>query len=401
MIPHGLPQELTNHLLKQVDVQILIAEAGVLDLKAALPNCKSLKQVILVAKGDNKDMDWSSTPVPKGVSVSTWDDLISSSKATSETPTIDKDAPKPKPLSTFHLNATTGEMDLTEFTSDVRNPSHHPLNPPLTTPQNIISGIAALLTSLPRTKPLTSTDTLLPTTPLTHPYTLTWTLAALFSNASIALNSVSGPTVDLFAATAGFKPTLLVTSPGTLTKFLTNYSRTGLGPSRFAKFFQRRSLNAGVMPSRKPMPDLNGKDAVFLVMELQALSNVRGLFVGQEVGSEQVLKSSELDELRTELGVRIGYALTSGKVAGAVAQTNLADYRNKGEVVCFGPPVGSVEIKLVGEDDVVVGAKGGQGMVSNLSLLGLVLLRCFGRSLLTYLCVIGCCQGPGSCRRKW
>jgi acyl-CoA synthetase (AMP-forming)/AMP-acid ligase II len=352
VIPTGLAQDQTDQLLAQTNPNILIAEAGELDLTTALPKSgKSLKELILIAKPDSKHMDWASTPTPKGVSVTTWDDLLSSSSATSDIPTTEKDAPKPKALSTF-TPTTSGSFQLTTFTSD-----------------NLIAGTAALLTSLPRTQPLTSSDTLLPTTSIAQPYTLTWILAALYSNASIALNSVSGSNVDLFATTASFQPTILVTSPGTLQKYLTNYTKTGLGASRFTKFFHRRSLRSGIMPSRKPIPDLGGgKDAVFLVMELAALSKLRAVFVGHDTATDKQssLTSSDLDTLRTELGVKISYALTSGQVAGAVAQGNLHDYRDKGpKVVCVGAPAGSVEVKLVGEDDGVVGkGRGGEGSVS-------------------------------------
>ena len=112
------------------------------------------------------------------------------------------------------------------------------------------------------------------------------------------------------------------------------------------------------MPSRKPIPDLNGQQAVHLIVEQQALQNVRGVFVGQDVNAtekEDKLSSKDLEELRVDLGLRIAYAATSGKVAGAVAQTNLMDYRDKKASVCVGPPLGSVEVSLVGEEEAMGG----------------------------------------------
>jgi hypothetical protein len=50
------------------------------------------------------------------------------------------------------------------------------------------------------------------------------------------------------------------------------------------------------------------------------------------------------------LGVRIGYALTAPKVAGAISQTMVHDYRDHGEDVNVGPPVGSVEVHVTGEE---------------------------------------------------
>lgn len=103
------------------------------------------------------------------------------------------------------------------------------------------------------------------------------------------------------------------------------------------------------MPPQKPVPS-----AAALTGELRALANVRGVFVGQDVyahGKDDRLSSAALAELRVDLGVRIAYAATSGQVAGAVAQTNLMDYRDKKASVCVGPPLGSVEVCLVGEEE--------------------------------------------------
>jgi hypothetical protein len=379
LIPHGLPQELTDHLLSRSDVSVLVAEAGALNLDEALPKCKLLKQVILVAKPDNKHMAWDETPMPSGVEVATWHDVVEQSSASSEVPAFDKDSPKPKPLTTFFLN-TSGEMEAAQFTSDVRTPHIRPPGSRLTSPstQNIVSGISALITTLPRSQPLSSTDIVLPTSNLTTIYPLTYILASLYSNASIALNSVSGPDAALFSVVAGAgagqcKPTILITTAPTLSKYLKNYTRTGLGVSRLGKFWHRRSLAQGVMPKRKPIPDLNGKDAFALVMDLQALVNVRAMFVAQEVGAVkskgEALDGKTLDELRVELGMRIGYALTDGRVAGAVAQTNIADFRNKKEVVCVGPPIGSVEVFLKGEEKDIQGSLAeGQVSLSSSSL---------------------------------
>lgn len=368
LIPPGLAQEDTDSLLKQIDVKVLIAEAGELDLDSALPKCKSLEQVVLVAKPDSQHMDWASTPVPKGVSVTTWHDLTTSTDATSEVPTYNKDSPKPRPIGTFFMNHSTGKMELVEYTTEVTQslPSlPHPANPP---PQNLVSGTAALLPLLPRTSPLTHTDTLLPILPLTTSYALCWTLAALYSNATLSLTSITAPSTDIFTCLAASRPTILITGPGTWKHFLKHYTHTGLGASRFAKFWQRRSLAQGIMPGRKPVPDLSGKDAVFLVMELAALGDVRGVFVGEDAGERkgERLTDGEVAELRVELGVRVSKGLVDGRVAGAVCQGNLLDYRIKanGKGVGLGAPVGSVEVKLVGEEK-IVGPRDGRGKVSS------------------------------------
>lgn len=67
-----------------------------------------------------------------------------------------------------------------------------------------------------------------------------------------------------------------------------------------------------------------------------------------------------LSDLRIFTKARICYALTTARVAGAVAQTNVFDYRRdpvKDQASgCshFGMPLASVEVKLVHGDDVQV-----------------------------------------------
>lgn len=80
-----------------------------------------------------------------------------------------------------------------------------------------------------------------------------------------------------------------------------------------------------------------------------ALSKLRLLMIYSSPSSAS-LTSSQLSDLRSGLGVRIGYALTAKDVAGAVAQTNILDYRVKSGMAYFGPPLSCVEVKLVGEE---------------------------------------------------
>ena len=105
------------------------------------------------------------------------------------------------------------------------------------------------------------------------------------------------------------------------------------------KYFANQSLQAGVMPSKRP------------TVALSSLSKVRLLLIGQPASTKARLASSTLHKLRLLLGAKIGYGLTAPKVAGAVSQTNVHDYRDKGDVVSVGPPLGSVEVHMVGEED--------------------------------------------------
>ena len=86
------------------------------------------------------------------------------------------------------------------------------------------------------------------------------------------------------------------------------------------------------------------------------LSHLRVLLIPQSITSpaNSRLNSSTLHSLRSHLKCRIGYALTAPQVAGAISQTNLFDYRDKGgRTVNLGPPVSSGEVHVSGEEEVV------------------------------------------------
>lgn len=193
--------------------------------------------------------------------------------------------------------------------------------------------------TLTRDNKLSPTDVLLPTSSLTDPYTLCWTLAALYANATVALNSVAGENVDLALATASVKPTIIVAAPGTINKYVLDTIKSGGGPGALGRYFAGSSLRAGVMPVKRP------------VVALSSLSKLRLLLIGQSSAQRTRLSSSTLHELRMILGVRVAYALTAPKVAGAVCQTMIQDYRDQGEAVNMGPPLGSVEVHVTGAEE--------------------------------------------------
>ena len=74
------------------------------------------------------------------------------------------------------------------------------------------------------------------------------------------------------------------------------------------------------------------------------------MYVGERAGASggsAQLDATALSDLRVFTGARVVYALTAARVAGAVSQTALFDYRvgkdGKGH---FGAPVTSVELLL-------------------------------------------------------
>lgn len=77
---------------------------------------------------------------------------------------------------------------------------------------------------------------------------------------------------------------------------------------------------------------------------------MRLLFVYHRAGDENSprLSSTALRDLKILLGARTCYALTTSGVAGAIAQTNMLDYRHTSEEggSHFGPPLSCVEVLL-------------------------------------------------------
>ena len=203
----------------------------------------------------------------------------------------------------------------------------------------MISGIAGLGSTLVRDQKLTSSDIVLPTSSLTDSYTLCWTLAALYANATVALNSVAGDNVDLGLATAGADPTIVIAAPRTAARYVYDTIKSGSGPSRIGGYFGRKSLKAGIMPITRP------------TVAISSLSHLRLILIGQQAVLKPKLTSSILHELRLLLGTRVGYAFTTPQVAGAISQTNVNDHRDKGADSTAGPPLGSVEIYVKGPED--------------------------------------------------
>lgn len=166
-------------------------------------------------------------------------------------------------------------------------------------------------------------------------YPLTITLAALFSNASLAITSVSGPNVPYSAAFRAASPTVVIANTETLSSFCKAKERTMSSSllGRFNLWRKANALNAGTMsPS-------------------SALTNTpRLIYTFEKAGAPMVkLEPEELFKLKVCSGARVIYAFTDSQVAGAISQTNMLDYQNKSDD--FGAPLSSVEIKLRDAED--------------------------------------------------
>lgn len=184
-------------------------------------------------------------------------------------------------------------------------------------------------------------------------------MAALFSHASLAITSVAGPGVELNLATRGVAPTVIAISAETAANLhsATTASVTS-GVKKLAHYTETRALtSSGKMPTNTFLTKLNAPTRAAVGT---TPGKLRLVHVAERAGAQDAppLSSTDLSDLRIYLSARVVYALTAAKVAGAVAQTNVFDYRreelqssnNSGrgkQYSHFGAPLNSVEIKLV------------------------------------------------------
>lgn len=208
-----------------------------------------------------------------------------------------------------------------------------------------MSAVGALGSALPRTERLNPDDVVLSIDSLSRSYPLCQIMSALFSNASIALNSVAGEKVDFALATAGVSPTVIIASSGTMSDYHRKIMQPHTGPvSRLGRSLQARSLDAGYMPSQNFFSQITH---VGPTAEL-SLDKLRLLCISHRFDASPTtrLTSEQLTDLRIFTGARVVYALTAPGVAGAVAQTNAFDYRRLQGPSHFGAPLSSTEITL-------------------------------------------------------
>ena len=198
-------------------------------------------------------------------------------------------------------------------------------------------------------------------------------IAALFSNASIALNSVAGSDIELPLATVGIAPTITVASPQTVLKLRENMKSTVRGVLKKLAFrTQTQALDAGYMPRTTFLTRLNPPATAPLG---HLPKRLRLIFVGEKLhGGTPPLTSNELSDIRAFTGARVIYALLAAEVAGAVTQTSLYDYRRSDETAgkhChFGAPLSCTEIKLV--DSQTVQNREGQMPQGEVSVLSCI-----------------------------
>lgn len=339
MLPHNLPAEKVHELLNLVNADTLVCEAGTLPIDGVARACQNLRVITSVVPESNRHMDWAGVPdsAQSRLKMSVWNDIFEDNAATA--------------------SATLPANDTVEKASDivtVWQSTDSAIKPTITTftQSNVVSAVAALITALPLRQRITPSDLLLPAESFSHTYTLAWTLAALFTHASVAINSVAGPSASLAAASRSISPTIIIAPASTLSELHAETAATITSPlHKLGLFTQSQSLSAGrmpgsslLLPSTTTSGNTPGKLRLILTSDRLDLDT-------------PPLSSSTLSDLRVFTRARIVYALTASAVFGAVAQTHVFDYRREeGEGHSrFGAPVSSVEIRLVGSGDAEVG----------------------------------------------
>lgn len=294
-------------------------------------------------------MDWNGVPdeAQGRLSVNVWHDIVDDNKAKATA-----DLPENEAGETLGQIITVWQAHDMQAPPEIVSFSHG----------NIVAAVGALISAIPARQRLSSADLVLPADQFGHNYVFCQTLAALFAHASLAITSVAVPGVDLALARRGVAPTVIIAGAPTLVKL--HQQETGSitsGFQRFGKYTQDQSMSAGRMPT-------DG-----LLFKLLAPSStttnpgkLRLILTSERVGTGSPhLSSTLLSDLRIFTRSRIIYALTAAKVAGAVAQTNVFDYRrDDGNAAShFGIPLSSVEVKLVNASDAEVGAQEPKGTI--------------------------------------
>lgn len=110
--------------MQSVKADVLIAEAGSLDLSHVTDGNKQLTEVLWVAKYGNRHMDWHEVPenVKGKLNVEVWHELVEEGKdlASMDVPEYDPKTPAPAINTVWPSSSKSGEfIDFQQEVSDV------------------------------------------------------------------------------------------------------------------------------------------------------------------------------------------------------------------------------------------------------------------------------------------
>ncbi|CAK7222829.1 hypothetical protein SCUCBS95973_004969 [Sporothrix curviconia] len=334
-------------MLRRSAADTVITAPGCFPFDTVVQSYPALRQLIWVVDEGSAHLDWNEVPKGMGgsVNVSTWQDVVNDAPqaAGRELPPFEGQS-QPRDLTIFWEPTRT--EDGATSSASAASASSGPEEMVRFTSGNLVSALAAQLFAIPSAQRLGPSDLFLPADSLTHTHTLILTLAALYSNASVVLNSVAPQAGDLSLATRGIAPTVVVATPAAV---LSTHSQTerNVRNSAFASVllgWQTRTLaEGGVIPSATALVSR------FLDSVRPAIGTTPGklrlLYVAERAtAGTPAVSSTVLSNLRVFTGARVIYALTGAKIAGAAAQTAFYDYRvAPGTYAPFGSPLTSTE----------------------------------------------------------
>ncbi|KAI0403177.1 hypothetical protein F4802DRAFT_599322 [Xylaria palmicola] len=334
LLPYDKSDSAIISMLQQSGADTVVTCPGTFPFDSVVKSYPALRQLIWVVDEGSKHLDWNEVPKGMGgkVNVATWQDILNDSPQTAGTtvPSTDNQAAAPDVIMFWTPKPDSAE-GMTRFTQG-----------------NLVSAVSAQLVAVPTKERFSPADLFLPAAALSSSYTLILTLVAIYSNASIAFNSVAGTSPDLALATQGVAPTVIVATPETLVK--THGETRGRITSALASlshWVQTRSLvQNGVLSGSSLFASYN--DSLRPRIGITP-GKLRLVYVAHPANSNSPLLSElTLSDLRIFTGARVIYALSAAPCAGAVAQTQFHDYRvsGDGKGSHFGPPVSSTEILL-------------------------------------------------------
>ena len=333
ILPYDQSEDAVLNMLRRSAADTVITAPGSFPFDAVVGNYPSLRQLIWVVDEGSRHMDWNEVPQGMGgsVNVSTWQDIIADSPvdAGKTLPPVEGQG-EARDVTVFWRSKPGAMEEMVRFTA-----------------ANFVSAVAAQIFSIPTAQRIGPSDLFLPADSLANTHTLVLTLTALYSNASVAFNSVAAQASDISIATAGIAPTILVASPSAILRAHGETSRSVSSlVSRNIHWLQTQSLTQnGVMPAASLLTGLNDRLRPAIGT---TPGKLRLVFIAERIGANTPpLSSAVLSDLRIFLGARVIYALTAPKVAGAVTQTGFYDYRVFDDKQShFGPPLTSTEIFL-------------------------------------------------------
>ncbi|KAI1746526.1 hypothetical protein F4782DRAFT_55575 [Xylaria castorea] len=335
LLPYDQSDASIISMLQQSGADTIVTCPGTFPFDSVVKSYPALRQLIWVVDEGSNHLDWNEVPKGMGgkVNVSTWQDILNDNpqNAGTELPSSDNQAAAPDVI-TFWTSKADSVEEMARFTQG-----------------NLVSAVSAQLVAIPTKERFSPADLFLPAASLSSSYTLVLTLVAIYSNASVAFNSVAGTSTDIALATQGVAPTVIVATPETLSKTHSETKgRITSALTSLSHWVQTRSLvQNGVMPIASFLASYNDTLRPRLGTKPGKL---RLIYVAHPANSSSTPLLSELtlSDLRIFTGARVIYALAAAPCAGAVAQTQFHDYRvsGDGKGSHFGPPVSSTEILL-------------------------------------------------------